>query len=80
MTICNMSIEPVLGLINCTDEKTFDYINNRQYTPNNFDDLVEDWKYNLKLTIMQNLTKVSPLMEEIEPQVVGEPTLQWFLM
>jgi len=48
MTICNMSIEAGsrAGLI-APDSKTFDYINNREYTPENYDDLVDTWKENL---------------------------------
>ena len=45
MTICNMSIEAGAraGMI-APDEKTFDYLRDRKYTPKNYDDLVEQWK------------------------------------
>ncbi len=49
MTICNMSIEAGAraGLV-APDEKTFDYLKGRKYTPKNYDSLVLDWKENLK--------------------------------
>ena len=49
MTICNMSIEAGAraGLI-APDEKTYDYLRDRQYTPKNYESLVEYWKENLK--------------------------------
>jgi len=49
MTICNMSIEggARAGLI-APDQKTFDYLRNREYTPQNYDSLVDDWKVNLQ--------------------------------
>jgi 3-isopropylmalate/(R)-2-methylmalate dehydratase large subunit len=49
MTICNMSIEggARAGLV-APDQKTFDYIKGRRYTPENYDDLVKIWKENLK--------------------------------
>ena len=45
MTICNMSIEAGAraGMI-APDEKTFDYLRDRKYTPKNYDELVEQWK------------------------------------
>jgi len=45
MTICNMSIEAGAraGMI-APDEKTFDYLRGRKYTPKNYDELVEQWK------------------------------------
>jgi 3-isopropylmalate/(R)-2-methylmalate dehydratase large subunit len=45
MTICNMSIEggARAGLV-APDQKTFDYLKNRKYTPKNYDDMVEKWK------------------------------------
>ncbi|MGI9567735.1 MAG: 3-isopropylmalate dehydratase large subunit, partial [Nitrosopumilus sp.] len=48
MTICNMSIEAGAraGLI-APDEKTFDYLRGRQYTPKNYESLVDSWKENL---------------------------------
>ncbi len=49
MTICNMSIEggARAGLVS-PDEKTFDYLRNRKYTPKNYEPLVEYWRENLK--------------------------------
>ena len=48
MTICNMSIEAGAraGLI-APDNKTFDYLRNRRYTPKNYEELVEYWQSNL---------------------------------
>ncbi len=48
MTICNMSIEAGAraGLV-APDQKTFDYVKGRKYTPKNYDDLVQNWKENL---------------------------------
>lgn len=48
MTICNMSIEAGAraGLI-APDEKTFDYLRGRQYTPKNYESLVDFWTENL---------------------------------
>lgn len=45
MTICNMSIEAGAraGLV-APDEKTFDYLRDRQFTPKNYESLVEKWK------------------------------------
>ena len=71
MTICNMSIEAGsrAGLI-APDEKTFDYINNREYTPKNYDDLVEDWKNNLMSDSNSKFDKSFTIdVEKIEPQV-----------
>lgn len=49
MTICNMSIEggARAGLV-APDQKTFDYLRGRKYTPKNYDDLVNTWKKELK--------------------------------
>ena len=48
MTICNMSIEAGAraGLV-APDEKTFDYLRDRQFTPKNYDALVDDWRSDL---------------------------------
>ena len=48
MTICNMSIEggARAGLV-APDQKTFDYLKNRKYTPKNYEDLVDKWKKEL---------------------------------
>tara|TARA_Y100000590_G_scaffold104157_1_gene118533 strand:- start:2545 stop:3954 length:1410 start_codon:yes stop_codon:yes gene_type:complete len=71
MTICNMSIEAGsrAGLI-APDEKTFDYINNRQYTPENFDELVHNWKENLTTDNNSKFDKTFTIdVSKIEPQV-----------
>ena len=49
MTICNMSIEAGAraGLI-APDEKTFEYLRGRQYTPGNYESLVERWRDELR--------------------------------
>jgi 3-isopropylmalate/(R)-2-methylmalate dehydratase large subunit len=49
MTICNMSIEAGAraGLI-APDEKTFEYLRGRKYTPKNYEELVSEWRENLK--------------------------------
>ena len=49
MTICNMSVEAGsrAGLIE-PDEKAFDYLRGRQYTPKNYESLVDNWKEHLK--------------------------------
>lgn len=49
MTICNMSIEggARAGLV-APDQKTFDYLKNKRYTPKNYDELVDEWKKTLK--------------------------------
>ncbi|WP_299291076.1 3-isopropylmalate dehydratase large subunit [Nitrosopumilus sp.] len=71
MTICNMSIEAGAraGLI-APDEKTFDYLRDRQYTPKNFDSLVEYWKENLKTDNDAKFEKQFTLqIDDIAPQV-----------
>ena len=71
MTICNMSIEAGsrAGLI-APDSKTFDYINNREYTPENYDDLVDSWKENLMSDPNSKFDKSFTIdVEKIEPQV-----------
>ncbi|MGQ0638960.1 MAG: 3-isopropylmalate dehydratase large subunit [Nitrososphaerota archaeon] len=49
MTVCNMSIEAGAraGLV-APDEKTFQYLKGRRYTPKNYDALVNYWRENLK--------------------------------
>ncbi|MGI0076528.1 MAG: 3-isopropylmalate dehydratase large subunit [Nitrosopumilaceae archaeon] len=49
MTICNMSIEAGAraGLI-APDEKTFEYLRGKKYTPKNYEKLVDEWCENLK--------------------------------
>ena len=48
MTVCNMSIEAGAraGMI-APDEKTFEYIRGRRYTPENYESLVEQWREEL---------------------------------
>lgn len=45
MTVCNMSIEAGAraGMI-APDQTTFDYVQGREFAPDNFDDAVERWK------------------------------------
>lgn len=49
MTICNMSIEAGAraGLI-APDEKTFEYLRGKKFTPKNYEELVSEWRENLK--------------------------------
>ena len=71
MTICNMSIEAGsrAGLI-APDEKAFDYINNREYTPKNYEELVDTWKDNLMSDTNAKFDKSFTIdVEKIEPQV-----------
>jgi 3-isopropylmalate/(R)-2-methylmalate dehydratase large subunit len=71
MTICNMSIEAGAraGLI-APDEKTFDYIRGKKFTPKNFEDLVTDWRENLKTDSNAKFDKTFSLdAKEIAPQV-----------
>ncbi len=71
MTICNMSIEggARAGLI-APDQKTFDYLRNREYTPKNYDSLVDSWKKNLKTDSDATFDKTFLLdINDIAPQV-----------
>jgi 3-isopropylmalate/(R)-2-methylmalate dehydratase large subunit len=71
MTICNMSIEAGAraGLVS-PDEKTFDYLRNRKYTPKNYESLVECWKENLKTDPDAKFDKTFTLhIDNITPQV-----------
>ncbi len=71
MTICNMSIEAGAraGLI-APDEKTFDYLRGRKYTPKNYEELVEVWKNELKSDPDAKFEKTFTLhIDDIEPQV-----------
>lgn len=49
MTVCNMSIEggARAGLV-APDQKTYEYIKGRMYTPKNYEQLVDEWKQNLR--------------------------------
>ena len=71
MTICNMSIEAGgrAGLI-APDQKTFDYLRGRKYTPKNYEDLVELWKDDLKSDPNAKFEKSFRLnVDDIAPQV-----------
>ncbi|QLH04273.1 3-isopropylmalate dehydratase large subunit [Nitrosopumilus oxyclinae] len=71
MTICNMSIEAGAraGLI-APDEKTFDYLRDREYTPKNYESLVDSWKDHLKTDSDAQFEKEFTLhIDEIAPQV-----------
>ena len=71
MTICNMSIEAGAraGLI-APDEKTFEYLRNRQYTPKNYESLVDYWKENLFTDADAHFDKQFILnIDNIAPQV-----------
>ena len=71
MTICNMSIEAGAraGLI-APDEKTFDYLRNREYTPKNYESLVDSWKDHLKTDNDAKFEKEFVLhIDDIAPQV-----------
>jgi len=71
MTICNMSIEAGAraGLI-APDEKTFQYLRGRKYTSDNYDELVNDWRENLKTDSGAKFDKSFTLsVENIAPQV-----------
>ncbi len=71
MTICNMSIEAGAraGLI-APDEKTYEYLRGRQYTPKNYDELVDYWKDNLKTDANASFDKSFTLhIDNIVPQV-----------
>ena len=71
MTICNMSIEAGAraGLI-APDEKTFDYLRDREYTPKNYESLVDSWKDNLKTDSAAKFEKEFTLhINDIAPQV-----------
>jgi len=71
MTVCNMSIEggARAGLI-APDQKTFDYLRNREYTPKNYESLVDSWKENLKTDSDATFDKTFVLdINDIAPQV-----------
>ncbi|MFQ5475922.1 MAG: 3-isopropylmalate dehydratase large subunit [Nitrosopumilus sp.] len=71
MTICNMSIEAGAraGLI-APDEKTYDYLRGRQYTPKNYESLVDYWRENLKTDSDAKFEKQFILhIDSIAPQV-----------
>ncbi|NND87488.1 MAG: 3-isopropylmalate dehydratase large subunit [Nitrosopumilus sp.] len=71
MTICNMSIEAGAraGLI-APDEKTFDYLRGRKYTPKNYEFLVDYWRDELKTDNDAKFEKQFVLhIDDIAPQV-----------
>jgi 3-isopropylmalate/(R)-2-methylmalate dehydratase large subunit len=71
MTICNMSIEAGAraGLI-APDEKTFDYLRGRKYTPKNYENLVEYWRENLQSDPDAHFEKSYTLnIDDIAPQI-----------
>ena len=71
MTICNMSIEggARAGLV-APDEKAFDYLRNRKFTPKNYESLVEYWQENLKTDSDAKFDKTFTLrIDNIAPQV-----------
>ncbi|MEK0327269.1 MAG: 3-isopropylmalate dehydratase large subunit [Nitrosopumilus sp.] len=71
MTICNMSIEAGAraGLI-VPDEKTYDYLRGKKFTPKNYEELVEQWRENLKTDPNAKFDKRFTInVQEIAPQV-----------
>jgi 3-isopropylmalate/(R)-2-methylmalate dehydratase large subunit len=71
MTICNMSIEAGAraGLI-APDEKTYQYLKGRRYSPENYDESVDYWRENLKTDSSAKFDKSFTLSaENIAPQV-----------
>jgi len=71
MTICNMSIEAGAraGLI-APDEKTFEFLRGKKYTPKNYDELVNYWRENLKSDADAHFDKSFTLhADKISPQV-----------
>ena len=71
MTICNMSIEAGAraGLI-APDEKTFEYLRGKKYTPKNYEELVSQWRENLKTDSNAKFDKSFTLdAKNLAPQV-----------
>jgi len=71
MTICNMSIEAGAraGLI-APDEKTYDYLRGKKFTPKNYEELVDQWRENLKTDPNTKFDKRFTInVQEIAPQV-----------
>jgi 3-isopropylmalate/(R)-2-methylmalate dehydratase large subunit len=71
MTICNMSIEggARAGLV-APDEKTYDYLRDRKYTPKNYESLIPYWRENLKTDFDAKFDKTFTLqIDNIAPQV-----------
>ena len=71
MTVCNMSIEAGAraGLV-APDEKTFEYLRGRQYTPKDYESLVDMWRHDLVTDKDAVYDKNHTLrVEDIVPQV-----------
>jgi 3-isopropylmalate/(R)-2-methylmalate dehydratase large subunit len=71
MTICNMSIEAGAraGMI-APDEKTFDYLRGKKYTPKNYESLIDVWRDTLKTDSDAKFEKEFILnINDIAPQV-----------
>lgn len=71
MTVCNMSIEAGAraGLI-APDEKTFEYVRGRKYTPKNYEELVQEWRSSLHTDAGAKFDKTFSLnANDIAPQV-----------
>jgi len=71
MTVCNMSIEAGAraGFV-APDQKTYDFLREKRYTPKNYDDLVDEWKENLKTDPSAKFDKSFTLhVDKITPQV-----------
>ena len=71
MTICNMSIEAGAraGLI-APDDKTFQYLKGRRYSPKNYDRCVELWRENLRTDSGAKFDKSFTInVDTIAPQV-----------
>ena len=71
MTICNMSIEAGAraGLM-APDEKAFEYLRGRQYTAKNYDELVDQWREDLRTDPKAKFEKSFIIkLDNIVPQV-----------
>lgn len=71
MTICNMSIEAGAraGLV-APDQKTFDYLRDRKFTPKNYDELVIKWQDTLYTDSNASFAKSFTIdVSNIAPQV-----------
>lgn len=71
MTICNMSIEAGAraGLV-APDQKTFDYLKGRKFTPKNYDKLVSQWQETLYTDSNASFAKSFTIdVSNIAPQV-----------
>ena len=71
MTVCNMSIEAGAraGII-APDQKTFNYLRDKKYTPYNYDNLIDYWKSYLHSDPNANFDKkISIEISNIAPQV-----------